>query len=151
MPSVQVKVAGVTATLYGISNVQRELKRHAQSVSQLDLQDDKFDAEYAQRVEAGLKLIRHDMQGAAGARTERDAPTHASTHGLLTTAENQAVLMAMSWEPPTRPEMYYAIYKLHISESGAPGVDGVMAWMLLWATETTIDVLVQLFTAILRW
>jgi hypothetical protein len=103
--------------------VQRELKRHAQSVSQLDLQDDKFDAEYAQRVGAGLKLIRHDMQGAAGARTERDAPTPASTHGLLTTAENQAVLIAMSWEPPTRPEMHYAMYRggARICPAACPG------------------------------
>ena len=151
VPSVQVKLAGVTTTLYGISNVQRELKRHAQSVSELNLQDDKFDAEYAQRVEASLKLIRHDMQGAAGARTEHDAPASASTHGLLTTAEDQVMLIAMSWEPPTRPEMHYAMYKLSTSESGAPGVDGVMAWMLLWATETTIDVLIPLFTAIWRW
>ena len=98
VPSVQVKVSGVTTTLYGIRDVQRELKRHAQAVSELNLHDDKFDAEYAHLVEAGVKLIRHDMLGAAGARTERDAPAAASAHGLSTKAEDQVMLIAMSWE-----------------------------------------------------
>ena len=92
------------------------------------------------------------MQGAAGARTERDASEMSSGHGLHTTADNLIMLTAMSWEPPTQQGMHYALYKLHVSESGAPGVDGIMAWMLLlWASDTVINVLIPLFVAIIIW
>ena len=47
--------------------------------------------------------------------------------------------------------MHYALYKLHIAESGAPGIDGIMAWMLLWANDTVMNALIPLFTAIWRW
>ena len=151
VPSVQVKQDGVTKTLYGIRSVQQELKRHAQCVSELNLDDDTFDVGYAYRVEACLVQMRQDMQGAAGARTERDASELSSGHGLHTTTDDLITLTAMSWEPPTQQEMHYALYKLHASESGAPGVDGIMAWMLLWASDTVINVLIPLFATIWRW
>ena len=109
VPSVQVKQDGVTKTLYGIRSVQQELKRHAESVSELDLDDSTFDVGYAYHVKASLVQMQQDMQGVAGARTEHDAPKTSSGHGLDTTADNQTMLMAKSWEPPTQPEMHYAL------------------------------------------
>ena len=130
--SVTVIAGGIATTYRDPQKVKKEVVDHSKRVSAHDVDDPKFDAQKAKEVEAAVADIHASIL--RGEPIRHGAPTDDHAHA--------------STRRPTRDECTDAAERMKQSEDGAPGLDGLMAWMILWPLAYLCEVLVRLFAIV---
>jgi hypothetical protein len=111
-------------TEYGREAVAAATQRHIAGTSAFDLEDLSFDNDFAREVEDAIRAIR-----ASESAGPRPLPSCA--------------LSDLCYDPPTIPELLQAKEKLKDKIKGSPGVDDIMASMLLWGPPELWDTILS--------
>ena len=107
--------AGATKGVFGRAAIARTVREHTECIAKHDVLDPEFNVELARDVELATSEIL------AGIKSGNP----------ITAGRNSPELKHLNNELPVEAEVDAAKDRMRQSEHGAPGLDGIMAWMLL--------------------
>ena len=102
---------------YGGGAIARAVREHTELIAKHDVLDPEFNRELARDVEQATSEILASIKGG----------------NPIAAGRTSAELDRLNSDPPVEAEVEAAKDRMRQSEDGAPGLDGIMAWMLLWA------------------
>jgi exonuclease III len=131
-------------SLFGVEAVARATLLHGKAVSEQNLTDEQFDSGFAMKTQDAITDILEQ---------EAESKHHNSTCGETRTATGGGLDAAYraNHHPPTQEELQLAKANLTEKLEGAPGVDDIMAWMVLWGPPVLWTTLLALFSTMWSW
>lgn len=115
--------------VFGRPAIARAVREHTEFIAKHDVLDPEFNVDLARDVEQATRDILSSIEG--------EHP--------ITAGRTSAELDRLNDGAPVGEEVAAAKDRMRQSEGGAPGLDGIMAWMLLWAHASLIEALLLLF------
>ena len=118
--------------MFGRARIARAVRAHTELIAKHDVKDPEFNRGLARDVEQETSEILASIKDGSPIVAGRTSPE----------------LDRLNNDPPVKAEVQAARNRMRQSEDGAPGLDGIMAWMLLWAHASLIEALLLLFIVV---
>ena len=118
--------------MFGRAHIARAVREHTELIAKHDVQDPEFNRGLARDVEQATSEILASIKDGSPSVAGRTSPE----------------LDRLNNDPPVKVEVQATRNRMQQSEDGAPGLDGIMAWMLLWAHASLIEALLLFFIVV---
>ena len=118
--------------VFGRAAIARAVREPTELIVKHVILDPEFNRELARDVKQATSQILASIEG----------------WDPIAAGRASADLDRLNNEPPVGAELEAAKDQMRQSEDGARGLDGIMAWMLLWAHKSLIEALLLLFVVV---